>query len=879
MNPLLKLREAGQSVWLDFLRRSLITGGGLERLVRADGVAGVTSNPSIFGKAIGASTDYDEAVRAIAEKGERTPLEIFYDLALADIQMAADVFRPLYEETAGADGFVSFELEPRLAHDAQGSIRAAKDLFERIGKPNVMIKVPGTPEGVPAVEELTALGVNVNITLLFSVEAYERVALAYMSGLERRLKAGEPIDSVASVASFFVSRIDSAADALLPEGSPLRGKAAIANAKRAYHLFRHLVESGRWLHLSEAGARPQRPLWASTGTKNPAYSDVLYLEELVGPDTVNTVPEATLDAFRDHGIVRPLAVHEGWEEAQATLALLPEHGVDLERIAQGLLDDGLRAFEADLQKLLGVIEGKLEEVRAGRARAAASLSGLQARVERRLGQIAKKDIVGRIWGKDHTVWKPEPAEITVRLGWLAAPELMHERVTELEAFAKQVADEGFTHAVLLGMGGSSLAPEVLRHTLGVRDGSLDLTVLDTTHPATIARAERSLDLARTLFIVASKSGGTVETLSHFAYFFERTGRGEQFVAITDPGTPLEALARARGFRAVFLNPADIGGRYSALSLFGLVPGALIGADLHGILDSAEEMACACNRCVPCADNPGAWLGSVIGEAARAGRDKLTVILPPGIASLGHWVEQLIAESTGKEGKGILPVVGEDLGAPKAYGRDRLFVAYGEHEDLDALEAKGYPVVRLGQGERERLGAEFFRWAFATAVAGHVLSINPFDQPNVAEAKDATRRILDAGPVEPPGFDDLRAVLATLKPRDYVAIQAYLDSTPETEEALRRTRLAIRDRHKVATTLGFGPRFLHSTGQLHKGGPDTGVFIQVIDERRVADLAIPGALYTFGSLIDAQALGDLRSLRARGRRVARVSLAQLGEVIS
>jgi transaldolase len=362
MTPLLRLREAGQSVWLDFLRRSLIRGGGLERLMRADGVSGVTSNPTIFGKAVAGSPDYDEAIRAIAGADGRPPIEIFYDLALADVTMAADVFRVVYEDTGGADGFVSFELEPRLAHDASGSIDGATALFQRIGRPNVMIKVPGTEEGLPAVEELTALGVNVNITLLFSVELYEKVALAYIRGLERRLKAGQPLDGIASVASFFVSRVDAVVDGLLPEGSPLRGTVAIANAKVAYQRFRQLFSGKRWDRVARAGARVQRPLWASTGTKDPAYSDVLYVEGLVGPDTVNTVPEATLDAFRDHGLVRPGAAMEGLEEAERTLGVLPGQGIDLGVIADRLVDQGLEAFETDLNKLLEVIAEKLEAV-------------------------------------------------------------------------------------------------------------------------------------------------------------------------------------------------------------------------------------------------------------------------------------------------------------------------------------------------------------------------------------------------------------------------------------------------------------------------------------------------------------------------------------
>jgi hypothetical protein len=337
------------------------------------------------------------------------------------------------------------------------------------------------------------------------------------------------------------------------------------------------------------------------------------------------------------------------------------------------------------------------------------------------------------------------------------------------------------------------------------------------------------------------------------------------------------LARDHGFRAVFPNPDDIGGRYSALSYFGLVPAALIGAPLHAVLDRAEEMAVASERIVPAAQSPGATLGAVTGEAAKAGMDKLTLVLPEEIASFGNWVEQLIAESTGKEGKGVVPVVGEPLAGPDVYGNDRVFVAIGEHDGLDALENIGHPVTRLAYEDREQIGGEFFRWEMATAVAGYVLEINPFDQPNVQEAKDATKQILSSGTVEDPGFDDFGALLKEVGEGDYVSILAYLDRTSETEELLQRTRVAIRDRFRVATTVGFGPRYLHSTGQLHKGGPNNGVFIEVVDPERSSDVAIPGQPYTFGTLIDAQALGDLRSLRAQGRRVARVKPGSLSEV--
>jgi transaldolase / glucose-6-phosphate isomerase len=878
LNPLQRLVEAGQSIWLDYLRRSLITGGGLKELMDKDAVGGLTSNPTIFGRAIAASTDYDEGIHKLVAGQRSSPRDVFYELALEDIVMAADVFSTVYERTARKDGFVSFELEPAVAHDTEASIKAARELVGKIARPNVMIKVPGTPAGVPAVEELTAAGVNVNITLLFSVDMYERVAHAYITGLERRLEMGQSLDSVASVASFFVSRVDSAVDALLHEGSPLAGKVAIANAKVAYQQFQRIFSGARWERLAAAGARVQRPLWASTGTKNPAYSDVVYVEELVAPDTVNTMPEATLDAFRDHGRVRSRAAAEGVEEAESTLAQLEETGIDLGEITGRLIDDGIATFTTDFAKLLARIEAKMQEKGTKSERPPSPARPVEARIQRRLDDIRENDIVGRIWRKDHTVWKPQASEISNRLGWLDAPELMRERVADLQVFAKQVVTDGFSHAVLLGMGGSSLAPEVLAKTLGAAKGSVDVTLLDTTHPTAIASVERSLDISKTLFLVASKSGTTVETLSHLAYFYDKVKDGHQFVAITDAGTPLEALARERHFRSVFLNPSDIGGRYSALSLFGLVPAALMGLDLNELLESAEEMASACARCVPCHDNPGAWLGTVMGEAALAERDKLTILSTPGMESFGGWIEQLIAESTGKEGRGILPVVGEELGAAEVYGDDRLFISLGDVDaSLDELEHARHPVVRLTDVEPARLGAEFFRWEFAAAVAGHVLGINPFDQPNVAEAKEATRRALETTDSEATQRGDIAGLLRDLRRGDYVSIHAYLPPAPETEQALGRARLAIRDRHRVATTVGFGPRFLHSTGQLHKGGAANGAFIQVVD-RPEEDLVIPGERYTFGALIEAQARGDLYALRQRGRRAVRVQFDQLMEVI-
>ena len=863
----LQLLDLGQSVWLDNIRRSMLTSGGLAKMVDDGWITGMTSNPTIFEKAIANSSDYADAIEALAHDGDPGSYDAFVSIAVEDIRGVADVLRPVYERSERQDGYVSLELPPGLEHDTAASVAEARRLFALVDRPNVMIKVPGTPEGIAAVSQMIFAGVNTNITLLFAFAAYEATAEAYLQGLEQRAAAGKPLASVASVASFFVSRVDTAVDALLPEASPLRGTAGIANARHAYRRFREIVASERWRRLAAQGAHVQRPLWASTGTKNPKYSDVMYVQELIGPDTVNTVPEATLSAVLDHLEPRP-TLAPNFDSADAQLRALATAGVDLDAVTAKLLEDGLAAFARDFATLLGVISTGIARARVGGTNDTGTLAGIAAPVESRLSLMDEESVIARIWKRDHLVWKPRAAGVSDRLDWLTVAGEMTGEVDDLTAFARDIWADGFTTAVLLGMGGSSLAPEVLQETFGSAPGALRLHVLDTTDPEQIASLAGQVELPRTLFIVASKSGTTVETLSQLAYFWEQIPDGKHFVAITDPGSALAKTAAERGFRRVFGNPPDIGGRYSALSYFGLVPAALIGVDITQLLARARQMVRACGPSGTSSANPGAWLGAVIGEAALAGRNKLTLVMPGPLVTLGYWIEQLIAESTGKEGRGVVPIEGEALGPPSVYGDDRLFVAIGDAPALRELEDAGHPVVRLAYSDPYQLGAEFFRWEFATAVAGHILEINPFDQPNVKEAKDATDKILAGGSaaVATPAASE---VLARIGPGDYVALTAYVPRTDRWEEQLQRARLALRDRYHVATTVGFGPRFLHSTGQVHKGGPNQGVFIQVVTES-LHDIPIPGKPYTFGELKAAQAAGDLASLHAHGRRVARLT---------
>jgi transaldolase/glucose-6-phosphate isomerase len=900
-SPLKELQKAGQSIWLDYIRRSLITSGELKRLVEEDGLRGVTSNPTILEKAIDGSTDYDEALRTLLARESHTSADILYEaLTIEDIRMAADVLGPVYLETSGLDGYVSLEVSPRLAHDTVGTVAEARRLWKTVKRPNLMIKVPATPEGIPAVEKLIEEGINVNVTLMFSLAHYEAVAGAYLRGLE---KCRDP-RSVASVASFFITRVDTAVDRALeaintPRVLELRGKIAIANAKMVYRRFRAIFDGEAFASLRRRGARVQRPLWASTGTKNAAYSDVLYVEELIGPDTVNTVPPNTLNAFRDHGRACA-ALQEGPEAAEAALLCLKDLGIDLNAIAEKLQADGVKAFVDSFDQLMAGLEKKRQTILAGRLdRQALTLENYQTRFQGRLKTWQAADFACRVWRKDPTLWSPKPVpEITDRLGWLHLPETMHEQVDEFAAFAKGIKNEGIRDVVLLGMGGSSLAPEVFHRTFGNADGSPRLTVLDSTHPAAVRGVEAQIDLRCTLFLVSSKSGTTTEPLSFFRHFWQRLNQmtqipGHHFVAITDPGKPLVNLADERKFRRVFLATPDVGGRYSALTALGLVPASLIGVNVHRLLDRAWTMAEACAFCVPGSDNPGLTLGATLGELTVAGRDKVTFIASRSVAAFPSWVEQLIAESTGKDGKGIVPVASEPLGSTEAYGADRLFVSLrlerepdnGLDSTLRALQAAGHPLVSIQLADKADLGQEFFRWEFAVAAAGAALGIHPFNQPDVELAKQLAREAMKKGnsgtgvgvkSVSASKPDELRRAIRNWLDEapagNYVAIQAYLAPTAATTAHLENLQRVVRDRSKLATTLGCGPRFLHSTGQLHKGGPNTGRFLQLVDDP-ADDLAVPETGYTFGALIRAQALGDYQALVQRNRRVLRVNLGR------
>ena len=931
VNPLKELLKYGQSVWLDYIRRNLITSGELKRLIDEDGLRGMTSNPSIFEKAIAGSTDYTDFLNSLKGRTDLDAKARYELLAIRDIQDASDLLRPVYQSANRNDGFVSLEVSPYLANDTNGTIAEARRLWSAVKRENVMIKVPGTPAGLPAIKQLIGEGININVTLLFAQEVYEQVAEAYIAGLEQCAAKGGDLSKIASVASFFISRIDTLVDSIANEKikaskdsaqqaqlKSILGKVAIANGKLTYQRYLAIFSGPRWEALAKKGAHTQRVLWASTSTKNPNYRDVLYVEELIGKDTVDTIPPATLDAFRDHGKVRN-SLTENIEAAQETMATLPKVGISMKEVTDKLTIDGVKLFADAFDQLLAAVE------KSGSSPVTPRVSRQTYNLPKELAAAVKTAAddwrangkVRRLWQRDATLWTG--TDEANWLGWLGITEDQIAQHENLRKVAEDAKTGGFSDILLLGMGGSSLCPEVLRMTYGKTAGYPELHVLDSTDPAQIKSFQDKIDLAKTLFIVSSKSGSTLEPNIFKQYFFEQVKKaigadkaGSRFIAITDPGSKMQKVAEGDKFRHIFFGLPSIGGRYSALSNFGMVPGAVMGLDTKKFLERTEEMVQACASCVPVEENPGVVLGLILGSAARAGRDKVTIITSPGIFDLGAWLEQLLAESTGKQGKGIIPVDRESIGPPEVYGNDRVFAylrlesAPDAQQDakVAALEKANQPVVRISLTDPYDLGQEFFRWEIATAVAGSIIGINAFNQPDVEASKIATRNLTTeyektgSLPAEKPILEDkgvklftdeknaaelakaagsdkslvgyLKAHFGRMKAGDYFALLGYIQRNEAHEAALQAMRHAVRDKKHVATCLGFGPRFLHSTGQAYKGGPNSGVFLQLTcDDAK--DLPVPEQKYTFGVVKAAQARGDFQVLAERGRRALRVHL--------
>jgi len=931
MSALTNLLYYGQSYWLDNLTRKKIISGELSKRVSEQGLRGITSNPSIFNKAITNSTDYDEQITALVKQGNSAQ-QIYNALTIKDVQDACDILNPVYVESGGTDGFVSLEVSPYLARNTQETIKEARKLATAVGRANCLIKIPGTPEGIPAIEQMLYEGININVTLIFSVKRYVEVAQAYIRAVKHRVAEGKPVNDIISVASIFISRIDVLVDQLLGMyPSPLRdgeiyrptllaGKAGVATARLSYQSFKEIFNSKDWEKLKNKGAHVQKPLWASTSNKDPLYKDIRYVESLVGNNTINTLPDETITAFAAHGILEKDAIEGDIKEAKQFFTDLEKVGIDIDFVTQQLENEGIQKFTDAYNELIGNLANKRLSILGEEASPQEGNCGsLEKEVNAAYKAIDEKQIGRLLFAKDPYLWKTDPEqvkEISRRLGWLNLPDDFTENVEMLIAFALKVKEEGYTDAVLLGMGGSSLCSEVARETFGTTNGYLQLFVLDNTDPAAIIELEKKINIEKTLFIVASKSGNTEETLSFFHYFYQQLKKkndnnpGNNFVAITDDGTPLVKVAEKYQFRKVFVNNPDLGGRYSVLSDFGLVPMALMGVDIKALLLNAKQMEGSCDG-VPAAANPGVSLGIILGICERHGRDKVTFILSSSISSFGYWVEQLLAESTGKEGRGLVPVNGELPGNPDVYGTDRIFVHMylpsdnneADETKLKMLEEAGHPVVRIKVANKIALGGEYYRWEIAAAIAGVIISINSFDQPNVEESKENTSQLLK-GWIKDGSFKKVEPILkveniaiygnekakqftsshhesvgdfinsftAQVKPGDYIALLPYFLMTSYRTKVLQTWRQQMRDEFKEATTLLNGPRYLHSTGQLHKGGPDTGLYLILIGEEE-KDLPIPGEKFGFTTLHQAQALGDFRSLNDKGRRVIFIQLGK------
>ena len=932
MKTLVDLLNYGQSYWLDNLARNKITNGELAMRVGEKGLRGITSNPSIFYKSITRSEDYDEQITALVNEG-LSPQKVYDALTIKDVQDACDILKPVFISSGGKDGFVSLEVSPYLARDTQSSINEARRLYKCVDRLNCLIKIPGTREGIPAIEQLLYEGININVTLLFSVSRYKEIAYAYIRAVKRRSAEGLPVINIISVASFFLSRIDVLTDQLIsqyiiegngtfnPAPQLLIGKAGIASAKLAYQRFKEIFSGDEWQNLAGKGANVQRLLWASTGNKDPMYNDIRYVEALIGKDTVNTLPDATIEAFADHGKLVFDTIEKDINESAEVFIELKDLGIDIDFVTWQLEHEGIGKFVEPYDLLMDALATKRLKVLSNKVSTQKiNLGPLKKDMIAACNSMDEKQAGKRLFRKDPYLWKTDKeaaALIAGNMGWIDLPDDFTRITDELSMFSKQIAEEGFKYVVLLGMGGSSLCSEVARATFTEPNNYPELIVLDNTDPAAIVDLEARIYLINTLFIVATKSGGTKETLSFFRYFYsklQQTGKnkpGDNFIAITDAGSPLVQIADDYQFRKTFINPDGIGGRYSVLSDFGLLPMASMGIDIKALMSVAKQMKVSCEGDIPAISNPAIGLGIALGIGFRNGIDKVTFILSSSISSFGYWVEQLLAESTGKEGKGLIPVNGEQLGKPDVYGKDRIFVQMhmtgdenrGEEQKLKALEAAGNPVIRIHLPDKMSLGGEYYRWEIGVAIAGVMMGINPFDQPNVEESKKNTSNLLEDWKKEgcfkqaEPAYrnDDcsvysssqvkylngnsidsigefILAFTALARAGDYIAFLPYFMMTDKRKQILGAWRQKVRDHHKVATTLLNGPRYLHSTGQLHKGGPDTGLYILLVGEEET-ELPIPGEQFGFSVLHEAQSLGDFRSLDDKGRRVIRINLGK------
>jgi len=907
-HPLLELQRLGQSPWHDNIHRGLLTSGTLARMVRDGDVTGLTSNPTIFEQAIAKGSDYDDALATLVAAGRKAE-QIVDTLVIEDIKAAADVFLPVFQRSGRRDGFVSIEVAPTLAHDTEATMREAKRLWRAVNRPNLMVKIPATRAGLPAIAEAIASGINVNVTLIFSLERHAAVMDAYMTGLERRQEAGMHLDRIASVASFFVSRIDTLVDTLLEakigaatgerrsQLERLRGKAAIAQAKTAYQLFRTTFAQERFTRLARDGARLQRPLWASTSTKNPAYPDVYYVDALVGPDSVNTLPPQTLAAYKDHGHPEG-RIDQALEKAHQVLTELAAAGIDMAAVTAQLEDEGVAAFARSWTSLLEVVGTRREALRQ-QARIQLALGPAQRSVERALATLSADRVGERLARRDATLWPSAdgavPAGLGERLGWLGQAGAARAIAGAARALADAVRADGVSSVVVCGEPALLAPAVVLRRAFGLARGGCELTVVEGTEPTAVQAALRRHDPTRTAWVLvgASAEGTVPRALLHVVWPRVEAVVGDRagahFVALAARGSGLERAARERGFRAVVEIPADGEARCAPLSALGLVPLALLGHDLDRFVERAERMAAACGPAVPAAHNPALHLGALLGALAAAGRDKLTLVAPERLAGFAAWIGQLLAAVTAGAERPIVPVLGEALGPPALYGKDRLFVQLrlGTASDrtLATVVRAGQPAVIVKLADGFDLAAEMVRWTLAAAVACRVLGSVPAEVSAIRPLAPGIRRHLDevtraGGAAEAPALSPLApdfatrvaSHLAAARGRRWVALLALLHPSPKRDALLADLRKAIRKRFGVATVLGVGVRGIETVAPLLSSGSTAAVPI-LLTAGSGDDVQVPGEPWTLGALELAHALALADTLADHRRALLRIDLGR------
>lgn len=902
MIDLTQVSTFGQSLWINAMRRAFIESGELRRMMDA-GISGVTTSPATFAQVILGSADYDKQLQALVAAGK--PIKKIYEALVADdIQRTADVLHVVYEQTDGMDGYVSLELDPQLAHDTVKLVAEARHLLAAVDRGNVMIEIPATPAGIEAFKQLLSDGLSVNVTHVFSLEVYQQVLEAYMAGVDIMLTRHSVYRfAPVSVVSVSLNRIDARVDAILRQRGQenLLGEAGRAVAKTLYSVFYRNFNSEKWSKLAQRGARVQRLLWTGTQPRDFRYTDTYYVNALIGPHTVQALSPATLAAFQDHGVLGN-TLFAGLGMPGVHLQRLAALDIDMEGVAAALQVDVLLERQAAFKNLVHNVVRKRDLLEENWRYMRMQLGEWETAVSTTIDHLCQEKVACRIWSHDQDVWPRQKTDRTDHLGWLHLVETMQPHLDELEHMAREAQAAGYTQALVIGMGGPCITAALVNDIFRIASRPcLPIKILDTTDPRTLLRQAEQLDLAKTLFVIASKSGQTVETLFLFSYFYQRVvdalgadEAGAHFMAVTDPMTPLAKLAGQYRFRALFVNDPQTNGRFGALSYFGLVPAALAGVDLPRLLGQAAVKAAnasGCN-CAKNGDNAAVQLGAALGVLAQQGRDKVTFILSPPLAAFGDWVEHLLAVSTGKSGKGVVPIVGEaPVGPPAGYGDDRVFVYVRLEGDATydqaaaALAKAGHPLITMNLHDVYDVGGLCFTWQMATAVLTHLLAVNPFAETAVDAAKQKAvqsgqefKRIADLPSVNyaPLTADVLQGFLAQAEPGDYVALLAFVPKTAENDAALQTLRSQISRHTHLATTVAYGPRYLHSTGQLHKEGPASGLFVQLIaldnDGGAPIDAVIPALPVveqtgsTFGVLTLAQAVKDAQALKAARRRV-------------